>query len=646
MTESGRRTLTPTDLLSFTSVRDAQISPDGQLVAFVAGESVKVDTRSPKSRIWLVPTAGGAACEFTTGPRSETSPRWSPDGQTLAFFSDRLEDGKAQVYLLPRDGGEARLLATPPGDLGAGRGSDSLQWSPDGKSLAILIRDPESEAEKERTKEKNDAIELEEHPRFTRLWLADVATAEARAITPAGVQVWECSWAPDGTGFALLVSDSPEEWSWYHARIATVAATGGALTDVYSTRRQMARPIISPNGRQIAFVEAVLSDRGIVAGDLLVVPTAGGAARNLTDGARFSVGEAEWSADGQSLLACAAEDAGTALYQIDVASGRRRQIWSASVGIAEASGPRFSRARDGSLAVVREDTAHPREVWFGQWSGETVEWRQLTSLNARSADFALPEVESIRWRAPDGWELQGFLLRPLGYEAGRRYPLVTWVHGGPTGVYNARFFASERIGLLASNGIAVFLPNPRGSTGWGRAFAEANVGDMGGEDLGDILAGIDSLVERGVADADRLGIGGWSYGGFMTAWSVTQTTRFKAALMGAGITSWRSFHGSSHLADWDAIHYAADPYERGGTFDKFSPINFIKNVKTPTLIVHGERDRDVPVSQGYEFYRALKDLGIETRFVIYPREGHGFSEKNHVLDLAQRTIDWFKAKLT
>jgi dipeptidyl aminopeptidase/acylaminoacyl peptidase len=353
----------------------------------------------------------------------------------------------------------------------------------------------------------------------------------------------------------------------------------------------------------------------------------------------------EWIDDGRALLALAHEDGGQSLSRLDVARGERALLLASQCGIAEPFWPRFSRAEDGSLGVVREDLTTPREVWVGRPTGGTYEWSPLTSLNASASELTYGEVDVVRWSAADGTPIHGWLIRPPQATTDRPAPLITWVHGGPTSVYGARYYGNNVVGLLAARGFAVFLPNPRGSVGWGRAFAEANVGDLGGKDFGDILAGVDHLVNAGVADAHRLGIGGWSYGGFMTAWAITQTTRFRAAVVGAGIASWRSFHGVSHLTAWDAIHLAADPYEIGGGFDRFSPMTYIKQARTPTLIVHGQNDRDVPVEQSYELYRALKDLGVETKLVVFPREGHGFNEQSHVLDLNRRIGEWFEQKL-
>ncbi|HVC33428.1 MAG TPA: S9 family peptidase [Chloroflexota bacterium] len=645
MHQPDRRPVTPSDVVAYSVVSSVRISPDGRDVAFVVHDSFNERGKLAKGRIWLVSSEGGAAREFTSGPRSDGAPRWSPDGQTLAFLSDRSEDGRLQLYLLARAGGEARQLFDAKGDLGVGRRADALQWSPDGTRLAFLMKDPDVEDERRRKDQGDDAIEVEHAPKFARLYVVDVAGGEIRPLSPANAQIWEFDWSPDGNDFVVLASDSPEEWSWYHARIARLPLGGGDLTTLYTSHRQIARPIWSPDCQHIAFVSSVFSDRGVIGGDLQVMPSGGGAALNLTEGMPCSPSWATWRADGRSLLVLAHEDGGSSIFEIDLATRARRDLWVGQVSFGEASWPRFDEARDGSLAVVREDLGNPRDVWVGRRVAETIAWQQLTRVNPGLSEIEVGPVASIRWNARDGRSIQGFLITPPGDVAGGALPLVTWVHGGPTSAYNARFYGLHWANLLASQGIAVLLPNPRGSVGWGRAFAEANVGDMGGEDFEDILAGIDHLVASGRVDPSRLGIGGWSYGGFMTTWAVTQTARFRAAIVGAGICDWRSFHGTSHLSAWDALHYAADPYERGGTFERFSPLTHVQQVHTPTLILHGENDHDVPVTQSQQLFRALKELGVETQLVVYPREGHGVSEKSHVLDLNRRIVAWFAARL-
>ena len=354
-----------------------------------------------------------------------------------------------------------------------------------------------------------------------------------------------------------------------------------------------------------------------------------------------------WTDDSRRLICAAHERGSAALAEIDVASGQRTAIWRDDAVLAESNWQQFSRARTGSIAVVREDAGNPRDVWVGSSGPGGLEWDRLTRLHPQANELQLGPMESIHWEGAGGCEMQGLLIRPPGANPKRPRPMVTVVHGGPTSVHARQYYASRGwLQLLATQGIAVFLPNPRGSTGWGLQFAESNIGDLGGDDWEDIQRGIDHCVGQGIADPDRLGIAGWSYGGFMAAWAVTQTDRFKVAMMGAGISDWRSFHGKSYLCDWDTTYLGdADPSDPDGPYRRLSPITYVKRVTTPTLILHGEVDLDVPVEQGHIFYRALKDLGVETELVVYPREAHGPQERNHLLDIAGRVTEWFTRHL-
>ena len=640
-----RKTLEPEDVLSFKSVTDAQISPDGELVAFVLGDSFTTDTKRPRSSIWVVPTEGGEPRQLTRGPRADTTPRWSPDGQQLAFLSDRVEDGQLQVYLLNRGGGEAVQITTAEGKVQASsRSVDPMAWSPDGRHIAFLRTEAATEEEKRRKDEKDDAIEFEREPKYTHIHVVDIASGVEAAVSPAGLQVWEFCWSPTGAELAVVASDLPYEQDWYTCRLAALSVEGGPVRTLHYSKRQVAKPAWSPDGSSVAFLSSNWSDRGITAGSVFVV-SGGGAARNVSAGHVASAAAIAWSDDAERLLTVAFERGGVGVAEIDVASGERTSLWHGAAAVSEASTV-FSRDRSGNIALVREDADNPRDVWLGKRHRDAIEWTRLTSFHPQAAELELGATEEVHWKGADGWDMQGLLVRPVGAVAGTRYPMVTGVHGGPTGAHHNRYAATQWGQLLASKGIAVFLPNYRGSTGWGLEFAESNIGDMGGKDWEDILAGVDHCVDEGIADPDRLGIGGGSYGGFMTAWAVTQTDRFRAAVMIAGVSDWRSFHGKSYLCDWDAIHYGdADPWDPDGIYRKFSPITYVKRVRTPTLIIHGEDDEDVPVEQAYLFHRALKDLGAETELVVYPREHHGFVERNHMLHSSRRITDWFAQHL-
>ena len=634
---------TADDALGLTNVGDVRISPDGEQVAFVLAYPDQGDETAPKSHIWTVPTNGGAPRQLTAGPRSDSSPIWSPDGQTLAFLSDREEKEKSQIYLLPGRGGEAIQLTRLDGGVVSPRNLDPIVWSPHGKRIAYLHADPETAGEKRSKEEKNDAIKFEKLSKFTRLYVADVDSGEAACVSPDGLQVWEFCWSTDAEDFVAVASDLPYDWSWYTCRLVAFAAGGGPGRTLHHSKRQVAKSAISPDGGQVAFLSSNWSDRGMASGGVFVVSRDGGEARELSAGHVASACSLAWSADGTRLLTTADERGETGLAQIDVSTGQRHSLWLGSASISDLTPPDGA----GRIPFARDDPASPPDVWLAEPTSGEIEWTKLTDLNPQAAEFRLGEVEAVHWTASDGTEIQGLVIRPVAPDPKGPRPMITMVHGGPTGTWSPSYTAGADWYGVLEHGVAVFLPNPRGSTGWGLEFAEANIGDMGGKDWEDIQSGIDHCVARGIADPDRLGIGGGSYGGYMTAWAVTQTDRFKAAIMRAGISDWRSFHGRSTLAGWDSVHYGdADPYELDSTLSRFSPITHVKRVKTPTLIIHGEIDPVCPVEQAYSFHRALKDLGVETELVVYPREGHGTNERAHRLDLRRRTLEWFVDRLT
>lgn len=671
---SPKRPIMPEDMADFVHLSDVQISPDGALVAFVAGDYFKVDSASAKRRIWVVPADDtGAPHPFTGGPRTDDTPRWSPNGRTLAFLSDRLEDGRPQIYLIDSSSGasgEARQLTNLQGAI------SELEWSPDGTQLAFLLTDPETAEEQRRKQAKDDAIEVERNHKWRRVWTVDVVSGATRQITSGDAQIWEFSWAPDG-GFVLLVGAEPYEWSWFVARLARVGAAGGLPETIYSVpEKQFASPRVSPDGTQVAFLSCIWSDRGINGGDVFVMPLAGGAPHNLTAGYAGSIWWLQWSSDGVALDYIAYEDGEAVIGRLDVATGARSTRWQGAVAFGESASSCYIARDTGAIAVLREDAARPLDVWLARPDGEGVkgrrgegmtkgqafassplhpftpsvenlQWHQLTQFHPQLCGLALGETRVLRWRGSDGMAMQGLLILPIGYREGAQVPLITWVHGGPSWLYTHSFYGAGRYPqqMFAGAGYAVLLANPRGSVGWGVEFTEANIGDFGGCDYEDIIAGVDHVIALGIADPEQLAIGGWSYGGFITAWAVTQTNRFKAAMMGAGICNWLSFHGVAEIGTWDQISYRASPYEQGGRYDRFSAIHYVDRVTTPTLIVHGADDIIVPVGQSYEFFRALKDHGVPTELVLYPREPHGFRERGHNIDRIRRFLAWFQRYL-
>ena len=632
--------LTPEKVLAFQQVNDAQISPDGNRTAYVISDSFKQKRPWAHSAIWMIDNAHGTPQQITTGTATDSLPRWSPDGTQLAFLSDRIQQGQRQLFRLSITGGEAFPLTNVKGSIPCPRGLNSIQWSPDGMKLAFLMEAPDPKNQRRGTPIRSDVIEFEKTPRFVQLWTVDLSTQEVQCVSPPGLQIWEFCWHPDGNQFAVVASDLPWEWSWYSNYLALLTSEGEHQV-IRQSRRQHAFPTFSPDGQNLAFLSSNWSDRGCTAGNVWMITPSSQHETPLSEGITASFSCLDWDRGSHSLLALGHESGGTGIYRLSVQEQKPISLWWDQASVSESFSPRLSRSTNGRLALVREDSRNPRDVWVGQEKEHQITWSQTTTIHPQANSTPLGETFVHKWTGSDGLELQGLVIRPVNYQPHQSYPLVTWVHGGPTGISSDRYYAATGWNqLLASAGYAVFLPNYRGSVGWGLEFAESNIGDMGGEDFQDILRGIESLEQSGLADSNQLAIAGWSYGGFMAAWAVSQTSQFRAAIMGAGISHWLSFHGKSCLSDWDAIHYDASPYDSNGPFTRFSPLTYSENLSTPTLILHGEKDQDVPVEQSHLFYRALKDKGVDVELAVYPREAHAITEYEHQLDMAYRVLGW------
>lgn len=639
--EPARVPATPTNLRQARTPDDEAIHPDGSRVAFVVYDWA-ADQPKPVTRIWAVSVDGGNPVALTNGPGNDTHPRWSPDGQHLAFLSTRdgeKNGGKAQIYIMPATGGTPRRLCTLP------NGVESFAWSPDGSRLALLTLEGD---------EPTPDPKVIAPDRHRRLCTVALASDQPAPVTPANVTIWEYAWSPDSERFAVYYSAGAGETDWYRGQVGTVPAEGGAVRRLTQLTRQASALTWSPDGSHITYISGEWSDRGLVGGEVFVIPAAGGTPRNLTPGVEFSPSWVCWFPDGARLLYTGWDGVAHQVGLLDEATGALTPL-SGDIIIGGGGWPRLSAMPDlRAVATHSSDRLHPPDVWAGTLTGyedgggeARLAWRRLTHLNALLEEtLLLAPAEKVTWESEDGWRIEGLFTPPLTAKRGTPPPLVVQVHGGPSAAWQTDWRGSLMWAQMCANaGFAVFQPNIRGGMGRGVAFADAVLGDAGGKDLQDILSGIEYLAAQGLVDGERVGIIGWSYGGFMTAWAISQTTRFKAAMMGAGVCDYHSFHAQTNIPDWDMRILAADPLAQPEVYRAHSAITFAANITTPTLILHGEQDPCVPVNQAYAFHRALLERNVPTEMVVYPREGHGILEREHVRDRDERILRWLETYL-
>ena len=608
------------------SFHDAAISPDGERAAW----SVKAagpDGTETLGEISVRGVEGGAAHRLTAARDGKSHREWgaafSPDSRTIAFLSDAGSPGQLQIWLAPAAGGAPRRLTRVKGQL------KHLLWSPDGRAVAFLFVENSTQETGALVAYKPDAGVVEEKFDEQRIAVADVKTGRVRVISPADLFVYDYDWAPDGSAFAAEAAKGSGTNNYWIAELYTIDADRGETRSIWKPPLQIACPRFSPDGRTIAVIHGIMSDEGSTGGDVWLVPAGGGAARNLTAGMSGSA-RALFFRAGDEILFTAHVEGGEGVAAVNLGSGKVASLWAGAESIDH-----FAPARKGEdSAVILSSFERAPEAC----AGELGEWKALSSVNAGARRLWGP-AKSLRWDS-DGRSVQGWLLYPLDFDPARRYPMVTIVHGGPSGAQSVSW-PTRWNATLPSQGYFVFLPNPRGSYGFGEAFVQGNVKDFGGGDLRDVLSGIDAVLKAAPVDPRRLGICGWSYGGYMAMWAVTQTHRFAAAVAGAGIVSWQSYYGQNRIDTWMLPFFGASVYDDPKVYAKSSPIEFIKNARTPTLVLHGDRDSEVPTPQGYEFWHALKSLGVPTQLVIYEGEGHGIRRAEHRLDIQERTVAWF-----
>jgi dipeptidyl aminopeptidase/acylaminoacyl peptidase len=612
---------------------DLALAPDATHIAWVQSTAA---TTSRQTHLCAI--SGNAPAKRVDIPigddRTDFGPAWSPNSKNLTFFSSVGAKAQRQLWTVNADGSEPKKITNLNGYAARPR------WSHDGKQIAFLyIEGGGGGGPLMAAPATTGVIDTAIHNQ--RIAVLDLVSGQVRQVSPPDLHIYDFDWSPDDKMFVATAAPGPGDNNWWIAQIYAVDSVKGNATSIYKPSFQIAVPRWSPDGKSIAFIEGLMSDEGFHGGDLLTMTADGRHVVNRTSSRKASVNSFFWQAPDRILLV-EYMGGGSAISELSLTDNSARTIWKGPEGIhAFGNFPDFDLSKDGKFAATVLDTYNsPPEVL----AGPIGKWRQVTNNNAGlQANWG--KAESIEWMN-EGSNIQGWLVPPAKIEPDKKYPMVVLIHGGPSSVTTSEWPASfgmarAIIAGLSVRGYYVLLPNPRGSYGHGEEFTRANVKDFGGGDLRDDLAGVDAAIKRYPIDPSRLGVTGWSYGGFMTMWTVTQTNRFHAAVAGAGIANWQSYYGQNLIDQWMIPFFGASVYDDPGVYEKSSPIRFIKNVKTPTLMIVGERDAECPASQSYEFWHALKTLGVPTKLIIYPGEGHMFIEPKHQADRLEQTVAWF-----
>ena len=641
----AQQTWTPEMQVKTKIIGAPQVSPDGKRVVYTVNEAMMTAEKSEfVTQIWLANTDGGNTFQITYGEKSSTNPKWSPDGNWLAFTSNR-KDNKNNLYLLRVHGGEAEPLTDLKGNVA------NFDWSPDGNQIAYTITDLKTDEEEKNDKGKNDFRWVDENVKMARLFVVSVmkdalGKREPRKLTAENYSVGagggDFDWSPDGKQIVFAHVKTPGANDWTTSDVSLVEVASGKVTPLAATVAAEYFPQFSPDGKWIALG---ISDTPVRWTDLTtihVVAATGGTPKALASSFDGQPVIAGWSPDGKHIYFTEAKGTGTRIYTIDVAANK---ITNFNETDEVLSGVNLNRAGT-MLGFVKQNPESAPEAFVSKV--DRFAPVQISRANSDTPKMPIGKTEVIKWKSKDGREIEGLLTYPVNYKAGTKVPMLLNVHGGPAGVFQQTFIGgrgSYPLATFAARGYAILRPNPRGSSGYGNEFQRANFKDWGGADYQDLMTGVDKVIEMGVADENRLGVMGWSYGGFMTSWIVTQTKRFKAASAGAPVTNLMSFNGTADIPNFVPDYFGGQAWENMETYQKHSPMFNVKGVTTPTLIQHGEADIRVPISQGYEFYNALKAQSVPVRMVVFPRQPHGLIEPRMQIAAMQSNLDWFEKYL-
>lgn len=623
------------DIVGLKRASDAQISPDGRRIAFVLTSWDRENDRFNPD-IWLAHDSRQAQIQLTAHAGRDDHPRWSSDGHRIAFLSERANDSGstgAQIFFLNLLGGEPVQLTSHKSAI------QYFEWSPDNRFIAFIAEEP-----REKSKAKLPIV-VDEDQRHAQLWIVDFKTREVRQLSKGKRHVVAFDWSSDGTQIVFTARSTPRLMDAHTTEVYVIPFDLKASPHDTAGARQITKgngaevePRFSPDDRWLSYLARSGGDTSAGPMRIHIVPASGGEARIVGEEFDGHITNHQWVSNGQRIMFLAGSGVNSRIYAVGLLDQKSQAI-TRDDGVTTG----FSMTPDGmNIAFIHENPRLATEVAY--LNSRIMIPIFLTQLNPQIDEFILGQVESIKWRSTDGTEIAGLFVYPVGYQTGERYPLLTYIHGGPEGAYvkgfNAGWSAFPQI--YAAHGYAVFMPNFRGSSNYGAKFAQANTKLAGKVDYEDVMSGIDDLIKRGIADENRLAVAGWSYGGYLSAWIIGHTEKFKCAAYGAGLTNAVSYWGTADIVAQRERLHGGTPWEARQLFDEQSPLTYLPRVRTPVLIFHGEKDERVPAGQSHETYRTLKRLGVTTQLVIYPDQGHGLTMPSYQIDKMRREFAWIE----
>ena len=620
-------------ILSLKRAGAPEISPDGRWVAYTIRETNWEDN-AYETEIWLADARSGATRQLTNARKSSQSPAWSPDGSKLAFASDRTD--KRQIYLINPQAGEADAITT------LEDGMNSFAWSPDGRTIAYTATEPKTTAIKDREKKYGEFEIVDHDHRMTHLFVVDVATKTTRPLTSGAFTVGSFAWSPDGKSIAFDHRINADPANGGSADISIVSVANGAIRKLVTQSGPDSNPVWSPDGSRIAFTTAMANPDYFYSNSLIAtIPASGGAPTVLSSAFDEDPNLVAWKPNG--LYFAASQHTWSYLHRLDPETKTTMRL-APSDAIVMSS---FSLSRDGStVAFLGSDPKSIAEVFVAPTSLLTSP-RKLTDTNAQTTTWATSTLEVVSWKSQDGATIEGVLHKPSDFTPSRKYPLLVVIHGGPTGVSRPIPFTSTiyPVDVWVPRGVLVLEPNYRGSAGYGEKFRSLNVRNLGVGDAWDVISGIDSLVAKGMVDPAKVGAMGWSQGGYISAFLATHdAAHFKAISVGAGISDWMTYYVNTDIHPFTRQYLKATPWDDPDIYAKTSPITYIKQAKTPTLIQHGAADQRVPLPNAFELYQGMQDQKVPVKLIVYQGFGgigHGPSKPKSHRATMDHNLEWF-----